>query len=297
MNKPLVSVVMPVYNAALYLEPAIKSILDQSYFYIEFIIVNDGSTDESSQLIQSYAFKDLRIKFIDRKINKGIVYTLNEGLKYCRGMYIARMDADDIALPMRIEKQVLYLMEHPEIDVLGSAYSIIRDGKIIGDVKREFPSLYLGFKTICNTYFCHPTVMFRYELLNCFGKYINTEAEDFEFFSRVLLEKRGMNLSEVLLHYREHGLNRSSEYLEPIALSVESIFLRNYKHLKGWSFCSSAFFNFYNRHKKSLLYFPIIAFLSCIIINKLRKQYKIPITDNQVLLSFRLLMKDLFQIS
>ena len=108
IDNPLVSVVMPVYNAQKYLNKAIDSILAQTYKDFEFIIINDGSTDNSLQIIKKYQKKDKRI-IVKNKKNKGIVAALNDGIKLSRGKYLARMDADDISLPSRFEVQVNFM--------------------------------------------------------------------------------------------------------------------------------------------------------------------------------------------
>jgi glycosyltransferase involved in cell wall biosynthesis len=115
---PMVSVVMPVFNASKFLKESIESILNQSYSDLEFIIFNDGSLDNSSDIIQR--FKDPRIKFFDSQENRGYVVHLNHGIEMARGKYIARMDADDIAHPERLKQQVAFLETHPEIGVLGA---------------------------------------------------------------------------------------------------------------------------------------------------------------------------------
>lgn len=123
MQKPLVTVVMPVYNAEDYVEEAIRSILLQTYSNLELIIVDDNSEDGSLNRI--YGFCDERIKIIHNETNKGIAYTTNIAIKNGDGKYIALMDDDDVSEPERIEKQVKYLENHIEIDVLGGAYEVI----------------------------------------------------------------------------------------------------------------------------------------------------------------------------
>src|SRR4051812_10668575 len=105
---PLISVVMPVYNCQRYLASAIGSILTQSYADFEFVIVDDGSTDRSREIIEGFAKKDSRVKLISRP-NTGIVGALNDGVAAARGKYIARMDADDISMPERFQKQLDYM--------------------------------------------------------------------------------------------------------------------------------------------------------------------------------------------
>ena len=112
MKNPLVSILMPVYNSEKYLREAIKSILNQTFTNFELIIINDGSTDNSLKIIKS--FKDNRIKIIKNKGNLGLIKTLNKGIDLAQGKYIARMDADDIAMPKRLEKQIAFFNENPD---------------------------------------------------------------------------------------------------------------------------------------------------------------------------------------
>ncbi|MDR2901836.1 MAG: glycosyltransferase [Lactobacillales bacterium] len=120
-NTPKVSVVMPTYNRADLLPRAIESILTQTYWNFEFIIVDDGSTDTSAEIIQMYSAIDPRIKYVKNEKNRGISFSRNRGNDLAAGKYIAVMDSDDVALPDRLKKQVAYLQSHREIDVLGTA--------------------------------------------------------------------------------------------------------------------------------------------------------------------------------
>ena len=119
---PKVSVVMPAYNAEKYIGEAIESILNQTFRNFEFIIINDGSVDRTKEIIQEY--DDPRIVLLENDKNSGIVVTLNKGVDAATGEYIARMDADDIALSNRIEQQVMFLNTHRNIGVVGSALQI-----------------------------------------------------------------------------------------------------------------------------------------------------------------------------
>src|SRR5512146_2439112 len=110
--EPIVSVVMPVYNSAPYLREAVDSILAQTFTDFEFIIVDDGSSDETPQILDGYG--DARIRRLRNERNMGVVPTLNCGLAAARGRYVARHDADDISLPTRLEQQVRFLDTHPE---------------------------------------------------------------------------------------------------------------------------------------------------------------------------------------
>ncbi|MFS8652378.1 MAG: glycosyltransferase family 2 protein, partial [Caldibacillus sp.] len=120
MSDPFVTVFMPVYNSGKYLVEAIESILRQTYRNLELLIVDDGSTDHSIEIIKTFA--DPRIRLIKNDQNRGIPFTRNVGLKEARGKYLAIMDSDDISHPERIERQVAYLENHPAIDVAGTFY-------------------------------------------------------------------------------------------------------------------------------------------------------------------------------
>lgn len=120
---PKISVVMPAYNAEKYIGEAIESILNQTFKDFEFIIINDGSVDHTKEIIREY--NDPRIVLLENDKNRGIVLSLNKGLDAATGKYIARMDADDIALKNRFERQVEYLDEHKDIGVLGKVTDVV----------------------------------------------------------------------------------------------------------------------------------------------------------------------------
>ncbi len=122
-TSPLVSVVMPVYNAAPYLQSSIRSLLEQSYAHLEIIAIDDASEDESWAILQT--FKDPRLKIERNSQNRGISYTRNRAIQMARGKYLANLDADDVALSHRIRKQVQFMEAHPEVGVCGAWYEII----------------------------------------------------------------------------------------------------------------------------------------------------------------------------
>ncbi len=137
--KPFVSVLMTAYNAEKYVSEAIESILNQSYKNFEFIIVNDGSNDRTLELIKEYRNRDKRIKIVSLNRNYGPSYASNIGIVKAKGQYLFRMDADDISEKDRLEKQVRFLLNKPEISMLGGQCTLIgKDGKVIG--KKEFPT-------------------------------------------------------------------------------------------------------------------------------------------------------------
>jgi glycosyltransferase involved in cell wall biosynthesis len=207
-NTPLVSVLLPVHNAAAYLPAAIESILNQSFRNFELIIINDGSTDDSLKIIS--AFSDSRIIVVNNEKNLGLIVSLNNGIQLAKGKYIARMDADDISLPERLEKQVAKMESDSGIAVLASFVDFINeDGDVTGswNTDREAVSeneiRSLMQKTNC---IAHPTVMIRTDIAMKFLYKQNQKgAEDWDLWMRILADgKRISKLPEVLLHYRIH---------------------------------------------------------------------------------------------
>src|SRR5690242_12324875 len=122
---------MPVYNAALFLPESTASILNQTFRDFEFIIINDGSTDESASILAEYEKLDTRV-CVYHQNNEGMIAALNCGCRLARGKYIARMDADDVSLPTRLETQFKYLEERPQIGILGTWTFILKGGTVAG---------------------------------------------------------------------------------------------------------------------------------------------------------------------
>lgn len=202
MSTPAISVVMPVYNGSLYLREAIDSILNQTFTDFEFIIVNDGSTDQSEEIILSYT--DNRIKYIKQE-NKGIGLTLRLGCSLAQGKYIARMDADDISNKNRLQIQYDYLEKNPEVVLLSSAVRYINEnGENIG---RSFPCTddKILKKIIKNkgSPICHPAVMMRADTYKKSGGYCDLQPlEDYYLWLKLSLFGRIINLSTPYLYYR-----------------------------------------------------------------------------------------------
>ncbi|GHV70961.1 hypothetical protein FACS189420_4200 [Bacteroidia bacterium] len=209
MDKPVdveISVVLAVYNGELYLKEAIDSILSQTFKDFEFIIVNDGSTDSTAEII--LACDDPRIVYIENEVNKGLIFSLNLGLSLSRGKYIARMDADDIALPKRLQVQYDFMESHPEIGLCGSIVEAFYEGtqkKIVVQFPEDDKSIrvYAYFQSP----FCHPTVMFRKEIITKYNmEYPKAfhRAEDYALWIEMLKYTQTYNIQSVLLHYRKH---------------------------------------------------------------------------------------------
>ncbi len=202
MNEtPRVSVLMPAYNAQHFIAQAIESILSQTFRNFEFIIINDGSTDKTPEIIQFYADRDRRIKFINNPENQGLIAVLNQGLDICRGEYIARMDSDDISLPGRLEAQVKYMDCHPECGVLGTAQVLF------GDMNQPaffHPVVHLLDLTN-HSPVSHPTVMLRKSVIDEHNIRYNPDykhCEDLELWTRMIHITQIHNLKTVFLYNR-----------------------------------------------------------------------------------------------
>jgi glycosyltransferase involved in cell wall biosynthesis len=196
---------MPVYNGEKFLRESINSILNQTYTNFEFIIIDDGSKDSSVEIIKGY--KDKRIKFYRNHKNKGLPYTLNRGIDLSRGKYIARMDHDDVSLTYRLEKQVTFMEDNPEIDICGSA--IVTEFKGTDKIFRQ-PSHHEEIKAtlLFKNAMAHPTIVMRKKsMVKCGLLYdpLMVNAEDYELWTRVCWSLKMANIYEPLLNYRRHN--------------------------------------------------------------------------------------------
>jgi glycosyltransferase involved in cell wall biosynthesis len=216
MSDPLISVLMPAYNAERYVAEAVRSILDQSFGDFEFVIIDDGSTDRTRAILERFAARDGRIRLVSRP-NRGLVATLNEGLGLARGELIARMDADDVALPDRFEHQVAFLREHPEVVCLGGAYLMIdAKGWVMIDnhppeEDREIQEELLKGVTCL----IHPAAMMRRDAVRAAGGYDERmeQSEDLDLWLRLGERGRLANLHQVVLKYRIHGGSKNELYM------------------------------------------------------------------------------------
>ena len=209
VDAPAVSVLMPVYNAQRYVAEAIESILAQTFTDFEFLIIDDGSTDKTPEILRRYAARDPRIRLVSRP-NRGLVASLNEGLALAWGEFIARMDGDDISLPERFERQLRYLADHPECVMVGSRVIIIDpDGSplTIMGAALTHEEIDQAFMAGRGQMVYHPSVMFRARALAKIAPYREEyfTAEDLDLFLRLAEVGRIANLAKPLLKYREHG--------------------------------------------------------------------------------------------
>ena len=212
MDEPVVSVLMSVYNARPdELRQAIESILNQTFKDFEFIIINDGSTNETKEVILSY--EDERIRYVENETNLKIITSLNKGLKLCRGKYIARLDSDDYSAPTRLEKQVKYMEEHPNVGGLGTFFKRLHTGEEIQlPTEPEDVNLLTRYVRGCIS---NPSGMIRRSVLidnnleydkNCL------HAEDFKLWSDMSYFCDLAVIPEVLTFIRSHadGVSRTN---------------------------------------------------------------------------------------
>jgi len=207
---------MPVYNAGKFLAPAIESIIRQTYEHIELIIVDDASTDDSWEIVKAYRRrypKLIRVYRVHKQTNSAGNGATNLGLTKARGQFIARMDADDLSYPERIEKQVAYMTAHPVTIVLGTQAKVIdKHDKIIGvkNMPTTHDAIYEQFGILHPL--IHPSVMIRRSLLPYADKIYAMKwdvNDDYYTFFRLLNYGAFANLPEYLLKYRIHGNNLS----------------------------------------------------------------------------------------
>ena len=200
---PEVTVLMSVYNGEKYLKKAIESILCQTFTDFEFLIVNDGSTDATSDIVLSYA--DARIHFVRNEKNIGLARALNKGIKLAQGKSIARQDADDVSLPTRLEKEVLFLDQHKDVYLLGSAFQVInKKGEMLTTVPVLTGNSEIQPALLQANQFCHGTIMFRKSIATSVGLYRPefATAQDYDFWLRISERYAVANISEPLYQWR-----------------------------------------------------------------------------------------------
>jgi len=201
-DKPMVSVIMPAFNEQRTIERAIRSILAQTYENFELIIINDGSTDKTADILET--FLDPRIRVLTNPTTQGVAKSMNIGIRASKGKYIARMDADDYCMPQRLEKQVQFLEAHPDVAVLGTAY--YHKDRIRGEeFVRVFPLEDSSIKREMAKYIpiCQGGVMIRKQALVDVGLYNENceDLEDLELWIRMGAKYKFANLEEPLYVY------------------------------------------------------------------------------------------------
>ena len=224
MILPKLSVIMPVFNADLYLQESIQSVLNQTFVDFELLILNDNSSDGSKNIILDFQKKDSRIIYHEFQTNQGPAVLRNFGIDNSKGSYIAFNDADDISLPIRFERQVLFLDKNPNIGVCGSNYvtfgvnlkqKLVKKPQKPEDIRLKF----LTFNCIGNS-----TVMLKKSCLRSIRlnpKYIT--CEDYNFWSELVLVTDFYNLKKPLVRYRLHENSLSTANLDKFEINDNKI--------------------------------------------------------------------------
>lgn len=293
-QNPQVTVLMSVYNGEKYVVDAIESVLSQTFTDFEFLIFEDCSKDNSLSILQEYAKKDSRINLIANETNQGLTANLIEGMNIAKGTYLARMDADDICLPERFEKQITYLNQHKEISLLGSSVIFFEDNgyEFMGyqplehdEIKVE---LLLGYTMM------HPSVMMR---LNDFRKHnLNYDisfrySQDFDLWVRAIALLKFANIKEPLLKMREHP-NKISRELKPQQKLLSDRIRKNQLEFLGIKFTEDEITTFHLRCSQMPLinqsqfqnYESIL--LKILKKNKVNRDFNKNILQNKILQAF-----------
>jgi glycosyltransferase involved in cell wall biosynthesis len=237
-KQPLVTVVMPVYNAGRFVAEAVESILNQTYSNIEFIVVDDASTDTSLSILKKYAKKDKRMTLLANKKNLGVSLTVKKAISKAKGIYLARMDADDISYPERLAKQIAYLESHPQTIAVGTQCTVIdKQGKVVGE--KRFPihhdDIYKYISVLIPVQ--QPSLMIaRSQLPKRFTYYVDgmNTAEEVELIFKLFKYGKIENLPDTLLHYRLHGENTSLKdikktFLLTLLSRIKAVIVHGYK--------------------------------------------------------------------
>jgi len=217
INKPIISIILPVYNGAKYLREAIESVLQQTFRDFELIIINDGSIDNSSEILKS--FRDPRVKIVNQE-NKGLIATLNTGVGLSRAEYIARIDADDIwSDPNKLSKQFEYLSKHTDCVVLGTWAKIIdENSKEISRLAYPETDLEIRASILIKNCFIHPSVIFSKEACLKAGGFSEQEkyVEDYGLWLRMGKFGTFANIPEYLISYRVHdaSVTRQNNFIQ-----------------------------------------------------------------------------------
>jgi glycosyltransferase involved in cell wall biosynthesis len=215
MATPTVSIVMPVFNGERFLREAVESILSQSYWNFEFIVIDDGSTDTTPALVDTYSRQDPRVRVFHQG-NAGIVESLNRGCSLAQGKYVARMDADDVCAPNRLERQIAFLDANPMVGLVGCGLydNIDVTGAVLYTTYLPQYNEAIQNALVQRWCFLHPSVMFRRALLGEAGLYRKEfeGAEDHDFILRLLEHCQAHNLPERLISYRLNPTGLSITY-------------------------------------------------------------------------------------
>ncbi len=236
-DNPKISVIMSVCNGEKYLKGAIESILNQTFRDFEFIIIDDSSTDRTPEILKEYARKNERIKIITNSENIGLTKSLNEAIKQAKGKYIARMDADDISEPERLEKQVQFMENNPEMVLCGTLGWIInKKGEKIKEKNLKINYNEIKKKLLFNNQFIHSTLFLRKDILNKEGFYDESfeKSQDYDLVLRLASKYQVANLPIYLIRWRvdDKSLSWSNRRQELSAIRARWLAITRYGYPK-----------------------------------------------------------------
>ena len=241
MCSKLVSVIMPIFNSELYLKYAVESILGQTYQNLELLAIDDHTVDSTMDILNTYSKNDNRIRIVHNP-GKGIASALNYGIYLSKGEYIARMDSDDVAVSDRIETQVSFLEENPDVGICSAQIQLLLENGSYGDevgYPAENDSIKLELMNDCSI--AHPTVMFRSQIMKGKWHYNAVLAEDYDLWTRMAITERFFCLPKILLYYRIHSNNASKmidndERNRIISAYVKNLFIIDISKYKKYDF-------------------------------------------------------------
>ncbi len=275
-NQPFLTIFTPNYNNSKFISETIESIINQTYSNFEYIIIDDCSTDNSWEIIQSYAKKDTRIKIYRNKKNLQIVNTRNKGFKFSssRSKYFAIIDSDDVALPIRLEIQVKFLEKNPDYGLIGSNISIINNkSEDIG--YRIFPSRNKVIKKYITRYnpFAQSSVMLRKKVIEEIGFYDKkwNVCQDYDYWLRVGKSWKLGNINKKLVKYR---ISKTQIKLKKIRETIKNTYKIQEKAIKKYGYKDTVFNKLWRILLKLFLIYPKFAYyLHMLILKILKKNY------------------------
>ncbi len=212
---PAVSVIVPAFNASATIARALDSLLSQSFQDFEIVVVEDGSTDSTSPIVNEFARRDPRVRVLHHQVNLGLVVSLNDGLSAARAGLVARLDADDVALPLRLERQTRIFAMQPDVVLCATAYErVAPDGRVVKTVAPPQSHGALAGALLTGNCLCHSSVMFKRSSVADLGGYTAEwfPAEDYDLWIRLLSVGRYQGIGTVEVQYSENptGVSASS---------------------------------------------------------------------------------------
>lgn len=224
MTNPKITVVMAVYNGAKYIRESIQCVLEQTFTDFELLILNDGSTDNSMEVVAE--FKDPRIRILHNEKNSGILFTRNRGLQEAFGKYVAVLDCDDLCSPNRLELQFQYLEANSDVAVCGTwGIMIDENNTVFGhQIMPEIHKDRVAIQMLFTNQFIHSSVVYHKDIALKVGGYTAVNGcEDYGLFSRISIEHKMANLPEFLTKYREHSQGISKTKVDSIRVGEKQI--------------------------------------------------------------------------